>query len=127
VENKVNYKLKAFIISRLRRASFGWPGRSLAVKAARLDRGQYECAECRRQNKTKIWGYKEISVDHITPVIDPTIGFVDWNTYIPRMFPEQDGWQVLCDIHHDNKTKDENKQRKTKTAKKQKTKRKVKK
>jgi hypothetical protein len=44
------------------------------------------------------------SVDHIDPVVDPHTGFVDWNTYIERMFCELTGFQVLCFDCHSKKT-----------------------
>jgi len=46
-------------------------------------------------------------VDHINPVVDPAVGFVDWNTYINRMFLEEKGYQVLCHACHGIKTRDE--------------------
>ena len=44
-------------------------------------------------------------VDHIDPVVDPKVGFVDWTTYIERMFVEEDGLQILCKECHDKKTR----------------------
>lgn len=83
-------------------------------KLARVDVGRYVCAECgdvgpatlppdsgqsRRRNNA--------AVDHIDPVVCPTTGFVDWNTYIDRMFLEIEGYQVLCYKCHGTKTRDE--------------------
>lgn len=56
-------------------------------------------------------------MDHINPVIDPQIGFQSWDIYISRMFPDESGWQALCDICHKVKTKAE-KQTKKLTVKK---------
>lgn len=47
-----------------------------------------------------------IQVDHVIPVIGPE-GFVDWNTFIDRLFTTKDNFQVLCKACHDAKTKDE--------------------
>jgi hypothetical protein len=46
---------------------------------------------------------KNIVADHIAPVVDPAVGFVDWDTYIRRMFIET-GWQAICKSCHDIKT-----------------------
>lgn len=43
-------------------------------------------------------------MDHIDPVIDIDIGFVDWNTYIERLFVGVEGWQLLCTGCHQLKT-----------------------
>ena len=58
----------------------------------------------------RIWGEfpaTEIQVDHKKPVVDPKIGFVDWNTYITRMFCKKSNLQVLCKSCHTKKTKKE--------------------
>lgn len=88
-----------FLRSKLRRASYAWPPRKNALKAGRVSRGKYKCAKCEN-----IFGPKEISLDHIDPVIDPHVGFVDWNTFIDRLFCDIPGWQILCDLCHDAKT-----------------------
>lgn len=50
--------------------------------------------------------------DHIEPVVAPT-GFVDWNTYISRMFDSiPDGIQYLCLDCHAGKTAAEREERK---------------
>jgi 5-methylcytosine-specific restriction endonuclease McrA len=57
-----------------------------------------------------------VEVDHIIPVVDPKVGFVDWNTFIERLFTERDNFQTLCKPCHKKKsraekatTKEENK------------------
>lgn len=47
--------------------------------------------------------------DHVHPVVDPATGFVDWNTYIDRMFNGE--LQPLCKADHEKKTKEENRVR----------------
>jgi 5-methylcytosine-specific restriction endonuclease McrA len=109
------FDFKQWMVWQLRRASYKWPGRYKAVAAARVDRGQYKCAIC-----GELFGTKQIALDHIEPVVDPKIGFVDWNTFIKRMFVEPDGYQVLCRAKcHKIKTKQETKQR-TRTRRKKK-------
>lgn len=90
-------------------------------KSARVSTGRYVCADCgnvgaatlppldgqkRRRNNS--------AVDHIDPVVCPDTGFIDWNTYIERMFLEEEGYQVLCWSCHHAKTNDERKRRKKK-------------
>jgi hypothetical protein len=51
-------------------------------------------------------------LDHKEPVIDPRVGFIDWNTYIDRLFCDPSNLQVICIDCHTKKTKDENDLRK---------------
>lgn len=98
-------EFKNFIIRILRRGSYKWRPRNEVLKKARVARGEYQCALC---GPGKTYDRHSIAVDHVYPVIDPTVGFVDWNTLIPRMFCPEDHFQVLCDDHHSEKTKGEN-------------------
>lgn len=66
---------------------------------SKRDSVQYLCSECGSWEK----GTK-VAVDHRIPVIDPEIGFVDWNTLVARMFCEEENLQVLCDSCHKKKT-----------------------
>lgn len=79
--------------------SYRWPPRYTTMNKARVERGKYRCALC-----STIVGRKDIKLDHIHPVVDPTTGFIDWNTYIARMFVEEAGYQAICDSCHDAKT-----------------------
>lgn len=54
---------------------------------------------------------KDVNVDHVDPVVDPNTGFVDWDTYIERMFCKADNLQVLCKDCHKTKSADERKAR----------------
>jgi 5-methylcytosine-specific restriction endonuclease McrA len=91
--------LKRFLIPVLRRATYRWKPRDEALKEARVERGNYKCAIC-----GEIFKRKEIVQDHIEPVIDVEKGFTDWNDYVLRMFPDKDGFQILCKPCHDAKT-----------------------
>lgn len=92
--------IKSFIIQLLRRGTYKWPPRTEAFKAARVERGLYKCAMC-----ANLFGPKAVKLDHINPTVDPKTGFVDWNTYIARMYPEDpNAFQVLCEQCHDSKT-----------------------
>lgn len=99
--------LKSFIINALRRATYRWPPRGDALKTSRKQRGLYQCASCEEFFKNK-----EICLDHITPVVDPKTGFTTWDDYIEKMFPEKEGFQVLCRRCHDVKTGLEDEMRK---------------
>jgi hypothetical protein len=106
-----NFNFKSFIISTLRRASYKWKPRSEALNKVKQGRNQYKCEGC-----GEIFGRKDIQIDHRSPVVDPTIGFVDWNTFIERLFVEVDGYQALCKkTCHYNKTQKERELRKKKS------------
>ena len=64
------------------------------------------CSEC-----LKLFPKNKMRADHIDPVVDPRRGFVDWNTYIERMFVEVEGFMALCEGCHDIKTKEERAER----------------
>ncbi len=107
-------RMNSFIKSLLRAGSQRWGPRNLCLKLARTRRGWYRCAGCKQEvtatlppkpgNKKRI---KNIVADHIHPVIDPAVGFVDWNTAIKRMYVELDGFQALCHECHTIKTQEE--------------------
>jgi 5-methylcytosine-specific restriction endonuclease McrA len=99
--------LKKFLIPVLRRATYRWPARSDALKDSRKERNSYECAMCKDRFKNN-----EVVLDHIVPVVDPKLGFTNWDDYINRMFPEKEGFQVLCNDCHDIKTELEDEMRK---------------
>lgn len=100
---KEKHNFRPWLINKLRRLSYQWPARKEAIKKARIERGKYKCATCEG-----IFGPKEIQADHIEPVIDPHTGFVDWNTYIDRLFCDTDLYQILCKGCHTIKSSFEN-------------------
>lgn len=101
-----------WLISHLRRISYRYGPRYRVKKAASKGRGQYECAGC-----GEIYGPREIQLDHVEPVIEVRTGFKDWNTFIDRLFADEEGYQVLCKTCHAMKTVEENKERGSKKAK----------
>ncbi|NDD84110.1 hypothetical protein EBZ38_07530 [bacterium] len=103
----IKQELKKFLVPVLRRASYRWKPRSEALKKARVDRGLYQCNSCKESFKQT-----DICLDHVFPVVNPKVGFIEWNSYIERMFPDIDGFQVLCKLCHDVKTKLEDEMRK---------------
>ena len=107
-------RFNAFIKGALRQISFRWPPKHQIRKKAWRARGIYLCAGYKRRAHKVPLSVREkgkkknnVFVDHLIPVVDPAIGFVDWNQIIERMFCEADGLQVLCGSCHTLKTKDE--------------------
>lgn len=104
--------LKSFLVNHLRRISYRWFARNTVMKAAKVARGKYTCNICQ-----EVFARKNINLDHKIPVIDPIVGFVDWNTFISRLFVDESGWQVICKPCHDKKTQEENLTRREKKDK----------
>lgn len=105
-KKNIDDERKKFVIAALRRASLRWPARNAAKTAARIERGFYQCAHCK-----KAFGPKEIDLDHVKPIVRIS-GFTDWHDYIERLLPDESGFQVLCKMDHDIKTMIENNGRK---------------
>jgi 5-methylcytosine-specific restriction endonuclease McrA len=110
-------RFRSFVISALRTATRRWPPKFKALKAAYVGRKtnkktnkmamHYACASCAIH-----FVAKDVQVDHIFPVVNPKTGFVDWETYISRLFCEKENLQVLCKPCHSEKTALEKLQRK---------------
>ena len=98
-------KQKSVAIAGLRRISYRWKPRSDALKAARVGRNEYECTVCK-----KVFGRKEVQLDHKEPVV-PLTGWDGFDKFIERLLCYQEGFQVLCKMHHKIKTLQENKER----------------
>lgn len=60
------------------------------------------CSSCREEVPEK-----HTQVDHISPVVDPLVGFQGWDEYIERLFCEKENFQVLCKPCHEEKTNTE--------------------
>jgi hypothetical protein len=106
-------RMNQFIKSALRTASMKWPPRNVCAKKAWVSRGVYLCAGYKtkaHEVKRTSSGSNNIYVDHIEPVIPPS-GFTTWDDAIRRMFPEEEGFQLLCKDCHSEKTKDERNER----------------
>lgn len=101
---------KSFVINTLRRASYRWPTRWAAEKRSKIARNEYYCECC-----GVIGPKRAFQMDHVDPVVDPIEGFVGFDKYIDRMYPDtEQGWQRLCSDCHDKKTEQENNTRKKK-------------
>lgn len=101
----------SFIVSVLRSGTRRWPPKyetlneaktekKINIKTGRLAQ-HYLCASCNED-----FPAKDVQVDHILDVVDPSVGFIDWNTYISRLFCEKDNLQILCKICHLVKSKE---------------------
>ncbi len=99
--------IKHWLVHRLRRLSYQWAPRKDALRSARVERGKYTCSSC-----DKLFGPKEINLDHTLPVIDPHEGFTTWDDYINRLFCDKSGFTVMCKECHSYKTNFENEIRK---------------
>lgn len=91
----------------LRRAFFRFWERTKAIQAGRVDRGVYKCAGCGTLSKIK-----GMHIDHISPVVETAVGFVNWDIYITRLFCPATNLQLLCKACHDQKTERERLERK---------------
>lgn len=81
-------------------------GKQINKKTNRLAE-HYRCAECKQ-----VFPAKEVQCDHVSPVVDPIEGFVNWDVYIKRMFCGKENLQILCSTCHDKKSAEERKIRK---------------
>lgn len=116
------FKVKAFALAALRRASYRLRSRTDALKAAKVARNCYRCNHCKQ-----IFGRKEVQLDHILPVVDPIQGWENFDVFIERLFVTDPAkFQVLCREDHKIKSKSETAIRKFhRDAKKKKTKEQV--
>lgn len=94
---------KNFMKQALRKATYRWPYRNIALQEARVERGFYRCSSCEQ-----LFGPKEIEKDHKLPVEDVKTGYVDANKYVDRLLVRTSGWAVLCTSCHLSKTQCEN-------------------
>jgi 5-methylcytosine-specific restriction endonuclease McrA len=96
----------AWLKKYLRKISKYWPERTTVYHRCKVAKGKYKCESCE-----KIYKQLELQIDHLEPVIDVKTGFIDWNTYISRLFCDSKGLQALCKECHNKKTLHENQKR----------------
>lgn len=105
-------QFRSFVKGNLRRVCSKWAPIQETKKEARVSRGLYLCAGCGEhvpnsrvdENGKRV---NNIHVDHIVPVVDPSVGFTTWDDVIEGMFSEKDNLQLLCGACHDIKTSEE--------------------
>lgn len=106
-------KFVAFVKSQLRNGSTKWPPKHKVMLAARKERGVYECAGCHQLVPTTIKSSKgtgrdrNIFIDHISPIVDPSLGFTTWDDFIYRLYCDSSNLQLLCKECHDKKSAEE--------------------
>lgn len=116
-------RLKSFITSTLRGGFRKYPpkyevlkeasvGKKINAKTKRMAE-HFKCNMCKGE-----FPAKEVNVDHVEPVVCPFTGFIDWNTFINRLFCDGGNLQVLCSPCHDIKTAEERIERKATNGKK---------
>lgn len=111
-ESWTDGRLNGFIVGVLRAGHNRWPFKYEVKNEAKTEKrvnpesGRvaqfYTCAGCGQE-----FTNKDVEVDHIEPVVDPSVGFVDWNTFIARLFSPKENYQVLCKTCHKKKSKKE--------------------
>lgn len=110
--------LQGFIIPKLRNIARMWPEKNKArARAARKVkvgvfkngkdelRTMFECSACK-----EVFPKEETQMDHTEPVVEVS-GFVDWNTYISRLFCDANGYTCMCKSCHLIKSLSENDER----------------
>lgn len=110
-------RIKSTVIPALRNRSRYWKDKQEARKLAKRKiqigltlKGKpkyktvWECASC-----GKFCDKGESQMDHINAVVDPSVGWVNYDTFIDRLFAPPEGWQCLCLKCHSDKTEKENK------------------
>jgi len=112
-------RLKGFITSVIRAGFRKFPAKYEALNAAKAGKKintasgrmaeHYKCAKCKG-----LFVNKDVQVDHKSPVVDPAVGFVDWDTFINRLYCPIKNLQVLCTPCHKVKTAKERIKRSTK-------------
>jgi hypothetical protein len=107
-------RFRSFIIGQLRAATQRWGPKQKCIQNAKVSRGLYKCASCGAIGpptlpppKGKTRRIKNIVADHITPIVDPSVGFTSYDDWIERCFCELDGFQALCHKCHTEKSNEE--------------------
>ncbi len=98
----LNREQYSFARQALRRASYRWYARYAAIIAARVRRGVYVCAICKKEISNQ-----EKQLDHVSPVV-PITGPTTLGELAGRLLVNQAGWQVSCKPCHAEKSKSEN-------------------
>ena len=93
-----------------------WPPRNEALKKAKTTKKinpksgrlaqHFKCKKCKKD-----FPAKQVVVDHIKPVVEIGVGFVNFDVYVERMYCSLKNLQVLCKICHDVKSKSEKEKR----------------
>ena len=115
-------KFTDFVKNQIRSGTRKWAPIHDCFNNAVVDRHNFRCDGCKEIKPKTIINdkrkrVKNYAIDHIKPIIDPAVGFVDWNSFIENSFCELDNLQTLCLDCHYNKTKEESSIAKDRRAK----------
>jgi len=102
-------RFNSFIKSILRSGSRRWEpkyttlnesctGVKTNIKTGRQAK-HFRCNKCLKE-----FPAKDVQVDHIEPIINPSLGFTNWTDVIENMYCEKEKLQVLCTECHKMKT-----------------------
>lgn len=105
-------KFVDFIKNQIRGGTRKWAPIHDCFNRSVVDRFNFKCEGCQEvKPKTTINAkrkrVKNYAIDHVKPIIDPAVGFVDWNSFIENSFCELDNLQTLCLDCHYKKTQEE--------------------
>ena len=90
------------VIEKLNKARRERPWYKKDGTTAKKPRVEYLCTVCQD------WFMKkDIQVDHEIPVIDPILGFQNWDIFVERLFCDSDNLNILCKTCHKVKTDEE--------------------
>jgi 5-methylcytosine-specific restriction endonuclease McrA len=116
VKNWTEGRFRSFVTSTIRSGFRRYPPKFEVLKEAAIGKKEnkkskriamhYECSSCKEH-----FVNTDIQVDHILPVVDPKKGFINWDTFIERLFCTKENLQVLCKACHKDKTNLEKKER----------------
>ncbi len=113
------FNLKNRIVQQMRRLFFYSPIRREALEKVKTIKNGKTLFKCAVTNK--LFPITDVAVDHIEPCVNPKDGFVNWDTFINRLFCvtkwlplEWDSslLQVISKVEHAKKTAEERKKRK---------------
>lgn len=99
LEEWLNKRLKSGFVQHMRRMFFYSPLRAESLKRAKAKNGLYKCAITK-----KLFPINLVTVDHKDPVVDPKVGWVDYNTFMQRLFCAVENLQVISKVEHSKKT-----------------------
>jgi len=119
-------KIHNLIKKKLRLASLSNPSKNIKKNESKVAPATFECEHCgaycyegnseknlKQLKKTypnKVFKKEKIEMNHVEPVIGYD-GFIDWNTYIDRLFCDVDGYNALCKECHIKETQKQNNKR----------------
>jgi 5-methylcytosine-specific restriction endonuclease McrA len=98
-------RYRSFVTSTLRSGARRWPPKFETLNSAKTEKRvntktgrvaqHYLCNHCCNE-----FPAKDVQVDHIMPVVEPSKGFKTWDDFIDKLYCEKDNLQVLCKPCH---------------------------